>query len=83
MERFTDPLDRASGQEQAERQRILDTRKRAREAEESAIQSKDDEGRIICEECGEAIHPERLKALPHTVVCVGCQEHFEIKQRIY
>ena len=30
-----------------------------------------------CEDCGEQIHLERLKAVPNTTVCVRCQENDE------
>jgi DnaK suppressor protein len=31
----------------------------------------------LCEKCGEAIDPARLKALPHATLCVRCQQHYE------
>ena len=31
----------------------------------------------ICEACGSAIDPERLKALPHAMLCVACQARLE------
>ncbi len=27
-----------------------------------------------CEGCGKGINPERLKALPHATLCIGCKE---------
>jgi len=29
----------------------------------------------ICEECGRAINPDRLKALPHATLCLSCKKH--------
>jgi DnaK suppressor protein len=31
----------------------------------------------ICESCGDAIDPARLKALPHAARCFDCQQRFE------
>jgi DnaK suppressor protein len=31
----------------------------------------------LCEQCGEAIDPARLKALPYATLCVRCQQHHE------
>ena len=31
----------------------------------------------ICERCGEKIDPARLKALPHTTLCVKCKSQME------
>lgn len=33
-----------------------------------------------CNDCGGEIEPERLKALPHAVLCISCQKLFEIKR---
>ena len=35
----------------------------------------------ICAKCGNDINPERLKAIPHTTLCVNCQESFERANR--
>ena len=34
-----------------------------------------------CMDCGDEIEPERLKALPYAVRCVGCQGKKERKER--
>jgi DnaK suppressor protein len=34
-----------------------------------------------CEECGEAIAPARLKAMPEVTTCVHCQDHLERSAR--
>jgi RNA polymerase-binding transcription factor DksA len=31
----------------------------------------------ICEECGEAIAPARLRAMPEVTTCVRCQDRLE------
>lgn len=41
--------------------------------------SKGDYG--ICEECGDEIGIERLKAQPVTTVCVSCRQRFEMASR--
>lgn len=35
----------------------------------------------ICEECGEAIAPARLKAMPEVTTCVRCQDRLERSAR--
>ena len=35
----------------------------------------------ICEECGEAIAPARLKAMPEVTTCVRCQDRLERSTR--
>ncbi len=30
-----------------------------------------------CEDCGQAIAPKRLEALPYTTRCIGCEEKFQ------
>lgn len=35
-----------------------------------------------CESCGATIHPERIKAVPHTTLCIECQGYIErLEQR--
>ena len=36
----------------------------------------------ICEICGERIDPARLKALPHTTLCVRCKTNQERQRRM-
>ncbi len=31
----------------------------------------------VCSECGSSIPPKRLRALPETTTCVGCQDRLE------
>ncbi len=37
--------------------------------------------RRICRDCGDAIEPGRLEALPHAVRCVECQKKHERRDR--
>lgn len=32
-----------------------------------------------CNSCGDEIEPERLKYLPHAILCVSCQREYEAK----
>lgn len=32
---------------------------------------------VLCEECGEPITKKRLKAIPHTTICINCAEELE------
>ncbi|MFZ5572201.1 MAG: TraR/DksA family transcriptional regulator [Thermodesulfobacteriota bacterium] len=36
----------------------------------------------ICDECGEEIPVDRLKALPDTAYCVGCKMEIERRERV-
>lgn len=35
----------------------------------------------FCDSCGDDIAPERLKALPHTLLCIDCAEELENKRK--
>jgi DnaK suppressor protein len=35
----------------------------------------------FCDSCGDDIAPERLNALPYTLLCIDCAEEFENKKR--
>lgn len=76
-----DLLERASEREQFERDQLLAARKQEKKAEESAKQTRDEQGRVICEDCETIIHPARLEALPHAVLCVECQQTEEYRNR--
>ena len=45
--------------------------------EEAAKRAGDANGSPLCAECGEAIPLKRLRAMPGTPFCIGCQEEFE------
>lgn len=77
-ESFADPADRAS----AESDRSFTLRLRDRERLlikkiQAAIQRIEDGTFGICEECGEEISIERLKARPVTKLCINCKSRQE------
>ena len=44
---------------------------------EDALRKMEDGGYGLCEVCGKAIDPARLKALPSACLCYACQVHSE------
>lgn len=75
-----DPVDR--GQIHEEREVTLATRsllvERANRLGE-ALERLRESRYGICEECGEAIAPARLRAMPEVTTCVRCQDRLERK----
>lgn len=47
-----------------------------------AISHMDDESYGICEDCGEPIDLQRLKARPVTTLCIDCKEDQEFMERL-
>jgi DnaK suppressor protein len=81
-ENFPDPTDRASME--SNRNSILRIRDRERKLIfkiQEALQRLDDGKYGICEECGEKIGIERLKARPVTTLCIECKSNQEIAER--
>jgi DnaK suppressor protein len=81
-ENFPDPSDRATME--SNRNSILRIRDRERKLIfklQEALQRLDDGEFGICEECGEAIGIERLKARPVTTLCIECKSNQEIAER--
>jgi DnaK suppressor protein len=81
-ENFPDPTDRASME--SSRNSILRIRDRERKLIfkiQEALQRLNDGEYGICEECGEEIGIERLKARPVTTLCIGCKSDQEIAER--
>ena len=81
-EQFPDPSDRAS----LEGNRNLTLRIRDRERKlvtkiDEALGRIDDGTYGICEECGEQIGVERLKARPVTTLCIICKAEQEADER--
>jgi DnaK suppressor protein len=35
----------------------------------------------ICDDCGEPIALERMEAIPHAILCIGCQANLERKRK--
>jgi DnaK suppressor protein len=48
-----------------------------------SIEAEPGGGQRACCDCGDEIEPERLKALPYAVRCVGCQGKKERKERLH
>lgn len=79
---FPDPTDRANLE--TDRNFLLRIRDRERKL---ILKIKEALGRIdngtfgICEECGEEISEERLKARPVTTLCIACKTKAEEEER--
>lgn len=81
-ENFPDPTDRASLE--SNRDSILRIRDRERKLIfkiQEALRRLDDGEYGICEECGEKIGIERLKARPVTTLCIECKSSQEIQEK--
>jgi len=81
-ENFPDPTDRASME--SNRNSVLRIRDRERKLIfkiQEALQRLDDGEFGICEQCGEEISIERLKARPVTTLCIRCKSDQEIEER--
>jgi DnaK suppressor protein len=82
MDSFPDPTDRANLE--TDRNFLL----RIRDRERKLIgKIKEARGRIddgtfgICEECGEDVSEERLKARPVTTLCIDCKTKAEVEEK--
>ena len=81
-ENFPDPTDRASME--SNRNSVLRIRERERKLIfkiQEALQRLDDGAYGICEQCGEEIGIERLKARPVTTLCIACKSDQENEER--
>jgi DnaK suppressor protein len=81
-ENFPDPADRASME--SSRNSILRIRDRERKLIfkiQEALQRLERGEYGICEECGESIGIERLKARPVTTLCIQCKSNQELEER--
>lgn len=81
-ENFPDPSDRATME--SDRNSMLRIRDRERKLIfkiQEALQRLDAGEYGICEECGEEIGIERLKARPVTTLCIECKSSQEIAER--
>lgn len=78
-----DIYDIASSERERELSLMLGDREREKLADiEDALERIKDGSYGTCEECGEPIAEDRLRALPFTRVCVECQSKNEREQRI-
>ena len=81
-ENFPDPSDRATME--SDRNSMLRIRDRERKLIfkiQEALQRLDAGEYGICEECGEEIGIERLKARPVTTLCIECKSSQELAER--
>lgn len=82
-ENFPDPTDRAT----MESDRNFELRIRDRERKligkiKEALERIEDGNFGICEECGEDISEERLKARPVTTLCIDCKKKQEKDEKV-
>ena len=82
-ENYPDPTDRAT----LESDRNFELRIRDRERKligkiKDALERIDDGTFGICEDCGEEISEERLKARPVTTLCIDCKTKQEKDERV-
>jgi len=81
-ENFPDPTDRASME--SNRNSVLRIRDRERKLIfkiQEALSRIDEDTFGICEECGEEIGIERLKARPVTTLCIECKSSQEVEEK--
>ncbi len=81
-ENFADPADRATAE--SDRNFILSIRERERKLVikiQEALQKIEDGEFGECEECGDDIGIERLKARPVTTLCIECKRKQEAAER--
>ncbi len=82
-ETFPDPTDRATLE--SERNFTLRIRDRERKliSKIKEALARLDQGTFgVCEECGEDISNERLKARPVTTLCINCKKNQENEERL-
>ena len=81
-ENFPDPTDRAALE--SNRNSVLRIRDRERKLivkMQEALQRLEAGDFGVCEECGEAIGVERLKARPVTTLCIECKSNQEVEEK--
>lgn len=75
---FADPADRATAEsDRSFTLRIRDRERRLIRKIQAALQRLEDGSYGICDECGEEINVERLKARPVTRLCINCKSKQE------
>lgn len=81
-ENFPDPTDRASLESNRNFMlRIKDRERKLISKIDEAIQRIEDGAYGLCEECGEPIGVERLKARPVTTLCIDCKNAEEAAEK--
>ena len=83
IEKTPDISDQASNIEEIERQNALQKRIEAQKAEQEAVQTMDDKGNVLCEDCGIVIPEARLKSVPFAVQCIDCKATSETLDKRY
>lgn len=74
-ERSNDPMDQMQSRQDLDLTvRTIDTTWKTKKAVELALKLLRSGEYGTCRECGEAINPKRLEAIPWTTLCVACQE---------
>jgi len=74
-ERSNDPMDQMQSRQDLDLTvRTIDTTWKTKKAVELALKLLRNGEYGTCRECGEAINPKRLEAIPWTTLCVACQE---------
>lgn len=74
-----DEADWAKRYEQEDRERAINA---ALAREQQPPQQFDDDGQVICIECGDRIAPARLAAKPDAARCTDCKSALEQRQRL-
>ena len=74
-ERSNDPMNQMQSRQDLDLTvRTIDTTWKTKKAVELALKLLRNGEYGTCQECGEAINPKRLEAIPWTTLCVACQE---------
>jgi len=74
-ERSNDPMDQMQSRQDLDLTvRTIDTTWKTKKAVELALKLLRNGEYGTCQDCGEAINPKRLEAIPWTTLCVACQE---------
>lgn len=81
-ETFPDPNDRASLESDRNRDlRIRDRERKLIPKIRTALERIENNTYDVCEECGENISEQRLKARPVTTLCIKCKEEQEKQEK--
>lgn len=79
-----DDYDKASQERERELDIILTAQEQHKlQAIEEALRRMDEGSYGECEECGEKISKQRLKALPFATLCVGCKSRHEQEEGFF
>jgi RNA polymerase-binding transcription factor len=79
---LTDPLDRAAREEDVrEELRLRDRDRKLASKIEEALERIGNGTFGVCDGCGGAIDPARLRARPMTTLCIACKRAAEVAER--